>query len=173
MQEFEPGSAWVPLGDGWITAVGAPSRHRLTGWVGRGATAVLTLQRGDEMQPWLPELCRAQGLAWWHLPLSGRRMEQQADRESLSRLPAVLAGWGSHRGVVHCSAGLHRTGAICYALLRLSGLDREAAAARVREARALTGEELCREVASGALVDRVERHLQDTSARYGQAPVFP
>ncbi|HEY8377108.1 MAG TPA: hypothetical protein VIK91_11495, partial [Nannocystis sp.] len=63
-EPFEPDSRWVPLRAGWITAAGGPSRQRLAEWPRRGATDVLTLQREGEMQPWIPELCRAHGLSW-------------------------------------------------------------------------------------------------------------
>lgn len=162
-EPFEPDSRWVPLHVGWITAAGGPSRQRLSAWRGRGATDVLTLQRAGEMQPWIPELCQAHGLNWLHLPLSGRRMDQLGDAESLARLPALLAVWDEpRRVVVHCSAGLHRTGAICYLLLRLAGLERDDAIARLRLARALTAEELCRAARSGVLVDQMDEQL----ARY-------
>ncbi len=159
-EPFEPGSHWVPLRAGWITATGGPSRQRLAAWAGRGATDVLTLQRADEMQPWIPELCQLHGLAWSHLPLSGRRMETPADQQSLARLPGMLGLWDlPRRVVVHCSAGLHRTGAICYLLLRLSGMPRDAAVAHIRMARQLTAEELVRGARSGVLVDRLDALL--------------
>ncbi len=159
-EPFEPDSQWVPLRAGWITAAGGPSRQRLGAWRSRGATDVLTLQRADEMQPWIPGLCQEHGLGWIHLPLSGRRMDQPGDRDSLARLPALLDVWaGPRRVVVHCSAGLHRTGGICYLLLRLAGLGRDEAVARVRLARALTAEELCRAARSGVLIDRMDERL--------------
>lgn len=159
-EPFEPDSQWVPLRAGWITAAGGPSRQRLGAWRSRGATDVLTLQRADEMQPWIPGLCQEHGLGWIHLPLSGRRMDQPGDRDSLARLPALLDVWGEpRRVVVHCSAGLHRTGAVCYLLLRLAGLERDDAIARIRLARALTAEELCRETRGGVLADHMDERL--------------
>jgi hypothetical protein len=159
-EPFEPDSRWVPLRAGWITATGGPSRQRRGTGHERGATHVLTLQRADEMQPWIPGLCESHGLQWVHLPLSGRRMDSGEDRQSLARLPAVLALWDApRRVVVHCSAGLHRTGATCYLLLRLSGLTREDAITHIRLARALTAEELCRDARSGILVDRMDTLL--------------
>ncbi len=159
-EPFEPGSHWVPLQTGWITATGGPSRVRLGGWPERGATDVLTLQRVDEMQPWIPEACAAVGLNFIHLPLSGRRLERPEDWESLRRLPSLLALWDRpRRVVVHCSAGLHRTGAVCHLLLRLSGLDRATALARIEAARPLTAEELCKRTRSGTLIDQAEEIL--------------
>lgn len=159
-EPFESTSHWARLRSGWITAAGGPSRQRLAAWPGRGATDVLTLQRADEMQPWIPELCQASGLNFIHLPLSGRRMELAADRESLARLPELLAIWDEpRRVVVHCSAGLHRTGAVCYLLYRLSGLDRDAALAQIHAARPLTAEELQKHTRSDVLADHMEAVL--------------
>lgn len=159
-EPFEPGSHWVPLRAGWLTATGGPSRARLASWPTRGATDVLTLQRADEMQPWIPELCREHGLGFIHLPLTGRRMDQASDRASLARLPTLLTTWDTpRRVVVHCSAGLHRTGAVCYLLLRLAGLDRAAALAHVHAARPLTAEELQKPARSGVLADLMDARL--------------
>lgn len=159
-EPFEPGSHWVPLRAGWLTATGGPSRARLASWRTRGATDVLTLQRADEMQPWIPGLCREHGLGFIHLPLSGRRMDQPGDSDSLARLPALLTTWDAPRRVViHCSAGLHRTGAVCYLLLRLAGHDRSAALAHIHAARALTAAELQKPARSGVLADRMDVRL--------------
>src|SRR4029079_9893666 len=124
---------------------------------------------------WIPGMCEAQGLGWVHLPLSGRRMDQPGDRESLAQLPTRLGIWDQpRRVVVHCSAGLHRTGAICYLLLRLAGMARDArvpprrdgaprarhaAGAHIRVARQLTAEELVRGARSGVLIDHMDALL--------------
>jgi hypothetical protein len=41
-------SAWVSVGNGRITASGAPGRARLSQWLAHGATDIVTLQRADE-----------------------------------------------------------------------------------------------------------------------------
>lgn len=170
-EAFEPGSSWVPLRAGWIAATGGPSRARLAAWPGRGATDVLTLQRADEMQPWIPGLCQTHGLRFIHLPLSGRRMELAEDRESLARIPGLLALWDApRRVVVHCSAGLHRTGAVCYLLCRLAGDDPDAALARIGASRPLTAEELRKSNRSGVLAEQMEALLPTLA---GSPPLRP
>ncbi len=63
-------SYWVPFLTGKITACGAPSKKRLFNWRGFGVTDVITLQRSDEMQQWLPALCEELQVKWHHYPLS-------------------------------------------------------------------------------------------------------
>ena len=43
---------------------------------------------------------------------------------------------------IHCSAGLHRTGMIAYALCRFTGLDRQESISLIKELRELTSTEL-------------------------------
>lgn len=170
-EPFEPTSRWVPLHHGWITATGAPSRQRMDGWRARGATDVLTLQRANEMQLGMHSACIDNGLQWHHLPLSGRRMEGADDRASLARLPTLVSLWNEpRRVVVHCSAGLHRTGAVCYLLFRLAGHSREAAIEHIREARPLTADELCRKVRSGVLIDQMDSWLAQSRVTQPTSP---
>ena len=159
------GLGWTAVGGGWLAAAGAPGAGRLQGWQQDGATDVLTLQRADEHAPKLPETCAEVGLGWHHLPLSGRRLEQPADQAALARLPAVLAALPGRRMVVHCSAGLHRTGLVLYLLARLAGDSPEAAVAAVAQSRLLTAEELCRSTRRhGRLQDLAEAWLAQRAA---------
>jgi hypothetical protein len=148
-------SHWVPLpgtAASFVTAAGAPARGRLERWARAGVSDVVTLQRADELAPWLPEACEALGLGWHHLPLSGRRLERAGDRDSIARLPELLVLPGDRRIVIHCSAGMHRTGVCLYLLLRHAGLDPEAALARVEQARPVTAHELTRRTRSSGML---------------------
>lgn len=159
-------SSWVSCQSGHITAAGAPSLARLREWKDWGATDVVTLQRGDEMRPELPAECRALELTWWHRPLSGKRLEAKADRDSLTKLRSILALLAESPGrkiVLHCSAGLHRTGVFLYLLLRESGLCKSEALAKIHEARPLTAQELERSTKrSGVLVDFAETFVSSS-----------
>jgi len=61
----------------------------------------------------------------------------------LERIREELRAGG--RVYVHCSAGLHRTGMIAYALFRWQGLARSEAVASIRQLRELTADELTEE----------------------------
>ncbi|NNC15830.1 hypothetical protein HJC22_08825 [Corallococcus exiguus] len=56
----------------------------------------------------------------------------------LRQLSAIVEGGG--KLVIHCSAGIHRTGMFGYALLRQLGLSADAARARLAELRQVTAE---------------------------------
>ena len=59
---------------------------------------------------------------------------------ALQRIRMQLADNG--KVFIHCSAGLHRTGMIAYALCRFSGLDRQESISLIEELRTLTATEL-------------------------------
>jgi len=154
-------SHWVELFAHRISAAGAPGRSRLDQWVLAGVTDVVTLQRPDEMPEWLPGMCEAAGLGWRHFPLSGKRLQDPEDPRSLRLLGAWIASLRTQRDprsiVVHCSAGLHRTGVALYVAARASGMPPEDACEWVEQARGLTGFELVRQGREGRLTDRAER----------------
>ncbi len=163
-------STWVPIGGGRITAAGAPGRARIAQWVADGVTDVVTLQRADEHAPWLPGACAAAGLRWHHMPLSGRRLERAADAVTLAAIAdllAVLREDPPRSMIVHCSAGLHRTGVCLYLLLRAAGRSVEEAVSDIAAARPLTAEELCRPGRTGTLREIAEAIYQ------GHAPSGP
>ncbi|MFT5679757.1 MAG: hypothetical protein ACI8RZ_000662 [Myxococcota bacterium] len=158
--------SWVSLAKGQITASGAPGKKKIAQWAADGVTDVVTLQRGDEHAPWLPAACESAGLRWHHLPLSGRRLERRQDRITLAAIPdllEVLREDPPRKMIVHCSAGLHRTGVCLYILLRAAGQSTEDAVTTIAAARPLTAEELCRVGKNGVLRDIAEAIYQGHS----------
>jgi hypothetical protein len=160
-------SRWVPLGAHELTASGAPGKRRLPGWEGAGLTDVITLQREDEMNAQIPQVCQQRGWRWHHIPLSGKKLEAPTDPASLLALAELAREISAsaepvRRIVVHCSAGLHRTGVALYVMLRAVDHSKEEALALIEQARALTAHEL----------DRTDRHgvrLLDTAEAFVQA----
>ncbi len=127
-----------------------------------GVTDVVTLQRGDEMRPFLPEACEELELCWRHVPLSGRRLERREDRESLTRIPAIVGLLEAGRHVVvHCAAGMHRTGICMYLVLRHVGYDEEEAMALIEQSRPVTATELRKKTRkNGILREKAEAIFQ-------------
>ncbi len=166
---FEPSTnpdntaRWSPLIEGvLVTASGAPGRPRFARWLEAGVTDVVTLQRDDERPDWLPDACAQEGVSWRAFPLSGKRLEHPDDvphlRELMAWADALCAQpGGARRVVLHCSAGLHRTGIGLYLMMRRAGHAPDEAVARVARARPLTASELTRHTRrSGRLIERVE-----------------
>ena len=168
---------WVSLLRGQITAAGAPGRRTPARWSAAGVTDVVTLQRADEHADWLPDACAEVGMSWHHMPLSGRRLEGPSDRDTLAAIPTLLdllRADPPRKLVVHCSAGLHRTGVCLYLLHRHAGLSPEATLASIAAARPLTAAELTRSTRRhGVLQDRAEALYQHQSQGQGHAPAGP
>lgn len=106
-----------------------------------GAAALVTLVEGFELTLLgvdnLGERARAQGLAWWHLPVTDGATPsagfERAWREAGPALHAHLTA--GERVVVHCNAGLGRAGTVAARLLIERGMAAEEAIAAVRRAR--------------------------------------
>ena len=96
------------------------------------------------------DACNELGLEWFHLPLSGKRAlstapaeRDNADTASLARISHV--GELLIRGesvIVHCAAGMHRTGVVCYLAQRHAGVDPATALAGLHTTRPLTHKEV-------------------------------
>ena len=161
-------SAWVAVGAGAITASGAPNRATIELWAAAwGATDVVTLQRADEGRAELADEIRDAGLAWTHAPLSGKRLAAPGDGAALDRAlrTALARARRGARVVVHCSAGVHRTGLVVYGVLRLAGRDVEGALAALLRARAVTHEEVTKRDGDGvALFELAERAVARVAA---------
>ncbi len=167
-------STWVPFGPHFVSASGAPGHNRRERWALAGVTDVVTLQRGNEMSSGLEAACLEHGWRWHHFPLSGKRLAVSTDAESLRALAhwsrALAQEPGPKRVVLHCSAGLHRTGAGLYTLFRTYGMTRAEALQHIAYARPLTHHELTRHTRrNGRMIDDIETRFGDLWATE-QAP---
>lgn len=156
-------SHWVSYLTSRITASGAPSRKRLQLWKDQGVTDIITLLRSDEMQAWLPSVCDDLGIIWHHYPLSGKLLEDPDDISTLSRIPKLVSNLSEHNNrsiVVHCAAGMHRTGIFLYILLRCTEFDPEHSVELIAQARKLTAEELSKTTKQGVLLTKAEMIYQ-------------
>ena len=128
---------WVPVGGGQLALGHRPGRALRQAIEEQGCDLVLNLLSERESRA-------AVGPHRIRLPLDGAAPPDPARdpevRAVLAQVQQALAG--GQRVYVHCSAGLHRTGMIAYALLRSMGQDAEGAVATIRELRALTADEL-------------------------------
>jgi protein-tyrosine phosphatase len=136
------GTEWGQAGNGRLGACGAPGEGGIARWISVGADAVVTLQRDDEMRGNIAEQCREGGIEWIHLPIEGRLSllePSEQDLVSICKIPLIAELLSHGRSVVvHCAAGMHRTGFVCYLSLRLCGLTPSESLTKLQEMRPVT-----------------------------------
>jgi protein-tyrosine phosphatase len=136
--------AWEPVGTGRLALWHRPRLATIAQLSRSGCTRVVTLLSEREGAPAIGAAVERAGLAWSWIPLaSGRPPEGRPSREAragIAELDRQLEGGASV--LLHCSAGIHRTGLVAYALFRRRGLDPDQALAAVRRLRAVTAEGL-------------------------------
>jgi protein-tyrosine phosphatase len=140
----------VAVGAGAVALTHRPKLKALPALRAAGVTHLVTLLSRKEGAPELGAAARAAGLEWTWLELPNGQPPQGPLRDAATGTLAALArlvGAGAHVAI-HCSAGIHRTGMIGYALLRTCGLDPVTAAVTLAELRPVT--------AAGVGADRLE-----------------
>jgi protein-tyrosine phosphatase len=135
-----PDIALVPVNGGKLALTHRPKKTDFRGFRELGVTHVITLLNENESAQSLGTIATNEGLSWIWCPLKGANIHASLDevRAALEAGKTALASGGAV--VIHCSAGIHRTGMFGYALLRVVGLHRAAAVEKLRELRAVTAE---------------------------------
>lgn len=154
LHSSEGSLSWLKLGSGWLACSGAPGSkapNTPQQWRREGASTVVNLLKDEEdLKRAARQRCEENGLRVEHVPLTGRKAilapRCQQDIDSWRRLrtlvPELLRS-GQHV-VLHCSAGMHRTGSAAYLAVRQFGL---------RPADALRAVELMRLHTGAALLE--------------------
>ena len=98
-----------------------------------GITMIVTVQRDSEQPQEVKNVCKANGIKHKHIPLEGANRpllsakKTQAQLKTDFRALFELMTNNKEKVLVHCAAGIHRTGITGYTLLRWSGLSQEKA----------------------------------------------
>jgi protein-tyrosine phosphatase len=108
-------------------------------------TTVVTLQSATESPHDIELECRKYSMSWIWVPLQGanKRLLGNNKTHELIRNGLIECRARLERGevlLIHCAAGIHRTGLFTYALLRISGFSRNAALDVIKEVRLKTFE---------------------------------
>jgi len=109
-----------------------------------GCHQVVTLLSHSEGAPHIGKAVQAAGIAWTWLPVAHGKPPQAEEDLRLRRGLPELSGYldaGSSL-LLHCSAGIHRTGMVAYALLRWRGIASNEALDLIAKMRQLTREGL-------------------------------
>ena len=109
-----------------------------------GCTHVVTLLKESEGAQHVGNLTQNAGLAWVWLPVpNGNTPEGELHQRLLEAMPrlSLLLDEGASI-LIHCSAGIHRTGTVAYGLLRWRGMDSEKALGLIAQMRQITREEM-------------------------------
>lgn len=133
---------WLPLRKGGLALSHRPRKAMMPALRKEGCTHVLTLLSAREGARDVEAAARAAKLEWVWFPLENAQPPPaERDDEARRTFHAVLAILeGGGRILVHCSAGIHRTGMFAYGLLRFGGQSAEEARRALHELRPLTGE---------------------------------
>ncbi len=128
---------WAPVGRGRLALWHRPGRRLIPHLPAQGCDRVITLLSEREGAPEIGALVEEAGMAWSWIPLAGARPpEEGASLRMWAGLdlvaPRLTAGESQF---IHCSAGIHRTGMIALALLRLAGLSETEARERIARSR--------------------------------------
>ena len=111
----------------------------------QGVTDILTLLSPREQPESVRKLSSAIGASWHHFPIDGGHMDTLAglDLSQLFLLHDEIVRSNADAIIyIHCSAGIHRTGFVAYALLRYRGLSPEQARTEVANLRPVTSDQV-------------------------------
>lgn len=129
-EHVHPTRDWRAVGAGRLAIDHRPRLRRIPHLPREGCDRVVTLLAEREGAREIGEAVEAAGMTWTWVPLaSGRPPEGRAAdariREAAAEISRALDA--GEAVLVHCSAGMHRTGMFAYLLLRRRGLDRDEA----------------------------------------------
>lgn len=122
-----------------------PGKKSMDTLKGLSLTHCCTLLSQREGGADIEKICNRLDVGWVWLPVEGGRVEilRATDiRGLISKLCTALEETPEPRLYFHCSAGIHRTGFMAYLLLRLKGLDSEAALVALAELRSVTADQV-------------------------------
>jgi protein-tyrosine phosphatase len=120
---------WVPVSAGFLALTHRPGKKAFGELRTQGCTVLVTLLSEREGARGIQHGAENAGLRWLWLPLENASVPSEELtprlRAGLRQIAALLQS-GEHVAI-HCSAGIHRTGMIAYALLRSMGQTSEQA----------------------------------------------
>lgn len=120
---------FVKVGNGRLALYHRPRGSDFSALRAMGCTHIVTLLKDSERAESYGTMARSAGLEWIWLPVPNGNYPQGQVHERLIEAMPQLSGLLDEGGslLIHCSAGIHRTGTVAYALLRWRGVERDEA----------------------------------------------
>ena len=113
-----------------------------------GITCIVTCQAIREIPEDIQQGCSLAGITWVYVEMNGANKPLLKRKEILTVVATglhkvmLLMNESNHKILVHCAAGIHRTGTFAYSLLRLNGFSSEESMNKLKEMREVTYKEV-------------------------------
>ncbi len=131
---------FIPIGKGRLTLYHRPGAKAFAGLAEQGCTHVVTLLRDTEGAEKIGNAIRARGMQWVWVPVpNGDYPQGEVHERLVQAIPTISRLLDEGASVlIHCSAGIHRTGMLGYGLLRWRGLTQDEALEKIGQMRPQT-----------------------------------
>jgi len=131
---------WVAIGNGKLTLWHFPGKRSIPALKNFGVTRIVSLLTEAQGALRVGEPAQALGIAWTWVPVrNGKPPQKETEQRLFAGISEISRALDAGDSVlIHCSAGIHRTGMFAYALLRARGFTRDDALGLIAQMRAET-----------------------------------
>jgi hypothetical protein len=118
---------WVGVGNGRLALYHRPGRRAVSRLKSAGCDLVVTLLKESEGGLQIGHMVQNSGLDWLWLPVQDGNPPVGDAHEAVARaVPELSRRLDQGQSIlIHCAAGIHRTGMVALALLRYRGLSED------------------------------------------------
>jgi protein-tyrosine phosphatase len=138
------GLQWGSILQSKLTMWHRPKRQHIKYLKDENCTLIISVQSEKEQAADVGKDCSKFGIRWIHIPLEGANETLLSAEESIT---VVLEGLyavfkmlnnNQEKALVHCAAGIHRTGVCTYVLARVAGRTKKEATSFLKQLREVT-----------------------------------
>eukprot|EP01124_Arcella_intermedia_P016481 TRINITY_DN230_c0_g1_i1.p1 TRINITY_DN230_c0_g1~~TRINITY_DN230_c0_g1_i1.p1 ORF type:complete len:204 (+),score=45.15 TRINITY_DN230_c0_g1_i1:23-634(+) len=136
---------WAPVGSGHIGLSPKPSTVAIGQLSsGEGCNVVVTILSEKEGANKIGDLVKAHSMEWVWLDIANANPPRYIDLPKIYNCFTTVSQLldQGKKVLIHCAAGLHRTGMMSFCLLRYLGLSYQDALEKIRLARPITAEQV-------------------------------